>query len=152
MNKKLFFPFSFICLTLVQPSCFASNNLQIGRYLTTTNKPLTAQIDLLSQIIQVCFPQNVQTIGDAMNYILRLSGYSLVSNECMNKAFKMTLTKPLPAIDRHFGPMPLKDALTTLMGHAFFLVQDPLNRIIDFRVKPQFVKLHADHFKAHKKS
>ena len=147
MNKKLFFPASFICLATLYQPCFASSHSQIGRYLTVENKPALAQVDLLSQSIQVRFPQTVQTIGDAMNYVLRFSGYGLVPSDLMNKAFKMTLIKLLPAVDRNFGPMSLKDALTTLVGPAFFLVHDPLNRTIDFRVKPQFAKLYADALK-----
>jgi type IV pili sensor histidine kinase/response regulator len=124
---------------------FAStSNTQIGRYLTVENKPSLSQMDLLSQTIQVRFPQNIQTVGDAMNYVLRLSGYSLIPSDHMSHALKITLTKPLPAIDRDFGPMPLKDALITLAGPAFYLVQDPLNRLVNFKIKPQYMRLYAD--------
>lgn len=123
-------------------SAFAADLTEVGRYLTVDNKPKLAQTDLLSQTIQMRFPQNVQTVGDAMNYILRLSGYSLVPAEKMSHALTTTLSKPLPAVDRDFGPMSLKDALTTLAGPAFYLVQDPLNRMVDFRVKSQYAHLY----------
>lgn len=116
---------------------------QIGRYLTVGDKPKTSQVDLLSQIIQVRFPQKIQTLGDAMDYVLRLSGYSLVPISNQSSALKTTLTKPLPAIDRDFGPMPLKDGLSTLAGPAFYLVQDPINRMVDFRLKPQFAQIYS---------
>jgi type IV pili sensor histidine kinase/response regulator len=119
------------------------NNTNVGRYLTVSNKPKSSQLDLLSQVIQIRFPQSVQTIGDAMNYALRLSGYGLIPSDRMSEELKTTLGKPLPAIDRNFGPMSLKNALSTLAGPAFNLVQDPLNRMVDFRVKPQFARLYA---------
>jgi conjugative transfer region protein (TIGR03748 family) len=126
-------------IILKSASVLAADLTEVGRYLTVDNKPKFAQTDLLSQTIQVRFPQNVQTVGDAMNYILRLSGYSLVSAEKMSHALTITLSKPLPAVDRDFGPMPLKEGLATLTGPAFYSVQDPLNRVVNFRVKSQYV-------------
>jgi type IV pili sensor histidine kinase/response regulator len=121
-----------------------ANNMPIGRYLSVGNRPQASQLDLLAQIIQVRFPQNVQTIGGAMNYILRLSGYSLTPFDQLTNVFKTTLGKPLPAVDRNFGPMSLKDALITLAGPAFYLEQDPLNRTVAFRVKPQYERFNGD--------
>ncbi len=146
MIYKCRFIISFILSMIAYSSVMAdtTDTTEIGRYLTVSNKPKSSQVDLLSQIIQVRFPQNVQTVGDAINYILRLSGYSLIPNERMSSALKITLTKPLPAIDRNFGPMSLKDALTTLAGIAFNLAQDPLNRTVDFRIKPQFKRVYTD--------
>jgi len=131
-------------LTLNGHAFASTSNTPIGRYMTVENKPSLSQMDLLSQTIQVRFPQNIQTVGNAMNYVLRLSGYSLIPPDHMSHALKITLTKPLPAIDRDFGPMPLKDALITLAGPAFYLVQDPLNRMVNFKIKPQYSRIYAD--------
>lgn len=127
-------------LIIFTSASFASegSEMQVGRYLTAKAVPQKTQQDLLSQAIQVRFPQNIQTIGDAMNYLLHFSGYSLVADTKQTAALKITLSKPLPAIDRHFGPMTLKEALLTLAGPAFLLTQDPLNRQINFQLKPQF--------------
>lgn len=136
--------FKNICLALIivciNQSSFAlsDDTTMIGRYMTVANKPSRAQLNLLSQTIQVRFPQNLQTVGEAVNYVLRYSGYSLVSPQKMNTALKNTLTKPLPAIDRNLEPMTLEDALIVLVGSAFILVHDPLNRTVDFQVKASF--------------
>ena len=116
------------------------NVTQTGRYLTASNHPTTSQADLLSQPIQVRFPEKIQAVGDAVNYILRFSGYSLVAESSMDKALKNTLTKPLPIVDRALGPLSLKEGLTTLVGGAFYLHQDPVNRVIDFKLKPAYQK------------
>jgi conjugative transfer region protein (TIGR03748 family) len=122
-------------------TCLADGNVtQIGRYLTVSNKPKISQIDLLSQTVQVRFPQNIQSIGDAMNYLLRFSGYSLASPAHTNSALKITLSKPLPIIDRELGPVSLKEGLVTLSGPAFYLVENPVNRIVDFELKPTYKK------------
>ncbi len=124
-------------LIVVTSSAFAqTGNMTVGRYLSVDNKPSSAQVNLLSQIFQVRFPEEVQTIGDAMNYLLRYSGYSLVDDARQSVAMKNTLRKPLPLVDRNFGPMSLKDGLITLAGPAFTLMQDPLNREINFKLKP----------------
>ena len=75
-----------------------ADTTQIGRYMTTENKPHADQLNLLSQVVQVRFPQEVQTIGE--------------------------------------------DGLTVLAGPAFYLVQDPLNRMINFELVPFYAKLY----------
>ncbi len=125
-----------LCATL---SAKADDSMtQFGRYLTAINKPTMAQTDLLSQTMQVRFPQTVQTIGDAMNSLLKFSGYSLIEENNRSAELKNTLTKPLPTVDRDFGPMSLKEGLITLIGPGFSLVHDPLNRTVNFNLKPQF--------------
>ena len=131
-----------LVLMIFYKPAFAQNNsiTQVSRYQTVSNKPQSGQLNLLSQIIQVRFPSHVRTIGDALNYLLRLSGYSLVADNKMNKAFKITLTKPLPAIERDFGPMPLKEGLLTLAGSGFYIEDNPIDRTVNFKIKPAFIK------------
>ena len=50
------------------------------------------------------------------------------------------LAKPLPFVDRELGPVLLKDALMVLAGESFILTQDPLNREINFLLKPGYQK------------
>lgn len=129
-----------LALLIAENSLASDANTATGRYLSVVDKPSQEQQYLLSQTIQVRFPQIVQTIGDAMNYLLRYSGYSLVEEAHQNTALKITLQKPLPLVDREFQIVSLRDALTTLAGPVFTLVQDDLNREVDFHVKPNFIK------------
>ncbi len=136
----------FIAIALSQ-SVYAEDSI-IGQYMTVNHKPQSEQVDLLSQAIQVRFPQSIQTIGDAINYLLKISGYSLVDVNQRSDGLKITLTKPLPLIDRDYGPMRLKEALTTLSGPAFYLVSDPINRTVNFKLKSKFIKTYSSHPKA----
>ncbi|MEO8402582.1 MAG: hypothetical protein ABI597_12460 [Gammaproteobacteria bacterium] len=120
-----------------------SNTTQVGRYLTVKNTAKQSQLNLLSQTVQVHFPQDVQTVGEAMNYLLKFSGYTLVEGNQMNPALKITLSKPLPVVDREFGPVSLKDGLLVLAGSAFYLAQDPINRTVDCRLKSAFTKSYS---------
>ena len=61
-----------------------AGNEQIGRYMTVANKPSNAQVNLMQQTLQVHFPTNVQTVGDAINYLLANSGYELVNKDKRN--------------------------------------------------------------------
>ena len=119
---------------------FDESSNEVGRYLSVTEKPRSSQVNLLSQTMLVRFPQSIQTIGDAMNYLLRFSGYSLVARDHMNNALRTTITKPLPAVDRQFGPIALDVGLVTLAGPAFSLIQDPINRTVDFKLKTSYSK------------
>ena len=146
MQKKYLRRLRGACFLLFWICCshaYAADDTTIGRYLTVEDKPNPSQVDLLAQIIQVRFPQNVQTVGDALNYLLRLSGYGLVPETQQSGALKITLTKPLPFIDRDFGPMTLKDALTTLVGPAFNLAHNPINRTVNFSLKPEFNRFYT---------
>lgn len=132
--------FSLMALFAFSTAFAMDDASSIGRYLSVSNKPLSHQRDLLSQTIQIRFPHTVQTIGDAVNYLLRYSGYSLINESHQNSALKNTLQKPLPFVDRSFGPMTLRDALATLIGPAFTLSEDALNREVDFHLKHSFSK------------
>ncbi|HGC5865717.1 TPA: hypothetical protein ACIZCK_003101, partial [Legionella pneumophila] len=68
-------------LSVVACSSIAANVTQINRYATVANKPLAAQINPLLAVQQVHFPQEVKTIGQAIEWWLKFSGFSLASKE-----------------------------------------------------------------------
>jgi len=125
-------------------SCFANENMtQVSRYTTIVNKPTHYQKTPLGQTINVRFISNEKTIGDAINHLLHISGYSLEAESDMELGVKIILSKPIPLIDRELGPMSLKDALKTLVGDAFYFQDDPIHRIVKFHVKPEYKKYLA---------
>lgn len=66
--------------------------------------------------------------------------YSLIPESRMSTALKKTLSKPLSLVDREFGPMELRVALTTLVGSAYSLEEDPVNRMLNFHLKSTYKK------------
>src|SRR5438105_4293072 len=112
INNKLIVMAAVIALN----SATFADVTQVWRYTTVANIPNKSQTDLLSQIIQIKFPQNVQTIGESIEYLLRFSGYSLVSPNKMDDALKIISSKPLPLVDRELGPVTLRQGLITLTG------------------------------------
>lgn len=109
---------------------------QVGRYLSVPNQPLPEQRNLMRQIIEVKFPPQVKTVGQALQYLLKPSGYTLATPEAHEAAVKKMLQFNLPLVDRHFGPMPLETALKTLAGESFVLHVDRLNREVAFHLNP----------------
>lgn len=111
----------------------ASSITQISRYSTVSNKPLAAQINPLNTVQQIHFPSSAQTIGEAVNYWLRYSGYHLAPREKQNESLRQVVQQPLPQVSRNLGPLTIADGLVVLVGqHLFHLKQDDLLREINF--------------------
>ncbi len=115
--------------------------IQTGRYLTINNQSPVEQLDLLSPIIQVHFLSDIKTVGDAIADVLRYSGYALIETSQQTHDLQNTLKKPLPFMQRDLGPLSLRQILSLLIGPAFHLIIDPLNRTVDFQTKSQFAAI-----------
>lgn len=111
----------------------AANITQVGRYATVNNQPLAAQINPLKTVQQIHFPSSVQTIGEAVEYWLRYSGYHLAPQDKQNESLKQIFQQPLPQVTRNLSPLTIADGLTVLVGKTLFsLKQDDLLREINF--------------------
>ncbi|EHL32607.1 hypothetical protein LDG_5198 [Legionella drancourtii LLAP12] len=136
MNSMIRLPMISV-LSVLACSSLAANVTQINRYATVANKPLAAQINPLLAVQQVHFPQEVQTIGQAIEWWLRFSGFSLVSKEKLSESLQAVMRQALPQIDRTLGPLTVKDGLEVLVGQqSFVLIEDPLLRQVNFKLKP----------------
>ena len=109
-----------------------ANDAQVGRYSLLTAAPTKAQTELLATTVDVRIPGRIQTVGEAVRYLLQRSGYRLATVESIGPDTATLFALPLPAVHRSLGPMTLKDALETLAGPVFNLVQDPVHRLISF--------------------
>lgn len=109
-----------------------AKEIQVGRYSTTTTAPTPAQAELLSTTVTLRFPERIQTVGEAVRYLLQRSGYRLADPEGVSSETMALFALPLPAVHRSLGPTTLREALQTLAGPAFILVQDPVHRLITF--------------------
>ena len=109
-----------------------ANDLQVGRYSLITATPTQAQAALLAATMTVRFPERIQTVGEAVPYLLQRSGYRLATTESIGPDTVALFALPLPAVHRDLGPMTVRDALEILAGPAFHLVKDPVHRLITF--------------------
>ena len=109
-----------------------ANDIQTGRYSLFAATPTEAQADPLQAMITMQFPDRVITVGGAIQHLLQQSGYRLAGTDTTGPAAAYLMALPLPAVHRSLGPLPLKRALETLAGPAFYLVEDPVHRLVAF--------------------
>ena len=142
MKKTMTFKHAFllVCVGWIG-SATCANVTQISRYATVENKPLIAQVNPLLTVQQIHFPRDVQTVGAALAYWMQYSGFSLVEPSRIPGVLKTVLEQPLPQVDRNLGPLTIQDGLEVLVGQQVFtLVQDPLRRQVNFRLKPNYAQ------------
>ena len=138
MKRSIFYPnppATAIAICIAGLCTLASLNIQadqaqVGRYSVIAAVPTKAQTDLLATTLTIRFPERIQTLGEAVRYLLQRSGYRLAKIESIGPETVTLFTLPLPAVHRRLGPVTLRDALKTLAGPAFNLVQDPIHRLI----------------------
>ncbi|MCP5443400.1 MAG: pili assembly chaperone [Chromatiaceae bacterium] len=109
-----------------------ADDAQVGRYSVIAAVPTKAQTDLLATTLTIRLPERIQTMGEAVRYLLQRSGYRLAKVESIEPDTLALFALPLPAVHRSLGPMTLRDALKTLAGPMFNLVQDPVHRLVTF--------------------
>ena len=125
-------PVALAIAVLMQVPTVHAEEVQVGRYATVRAVPTRAQINLLAAPVRVQFPEAVDTVGKAVEHLLRPSGYRLAAEAVADPARAVLLGLPLPAVHRSLGPMPLQSALETLAGPAYRLVEDPAHRLVSF--------------------
>jgi len=100
-----------------------------GRYTLVELAPTAAQQDLLQQVVDLSIPDTLHaSVGDALRHALLRSGYQLCSTSDTQRLDSL----PLPAPHYHLGPLPLREALLTLVGPAWTMQTDVSNRHICF--------------------
>lgn len=115
---------------------------QVGRYSTIKNKASASQQDPLLAISQFKFNSHVKTVGQAIEQVLRDTGYALVPSKRLPLSARQIQSKPLPITQRELGPISVGNALRTLMGdQVFTLVVDPVHRLVTFKLQSKFSHL-----------
>jgi len=121
--------------------------MQIGRYSIIAPVATTSQADPLQTLVAIRFPKpHISTVGEAMQYLLRQSGYNLAKPKAADPTMGRLLNHLLPKVHRQLGPMSLQTMLSTLAGSAYQIVVDPVNRLIAFDLTPNYqqMKLRMD--------
>lgn len=105
-----------------------------ARYTLVELRPDAGQQDLQQQIIELRIPAtNATTVGDAMRYVLRRSGYQLCEGD---PALASLWALPLPAAHLQLGPLPLNQTLQLLAGTAWNLSINERARQVCFIAVP----------------
>lgn len=109
-----------------------ASEIRIARYTSTVATPELSQLDPLEAVVHLSFPRgNVQTVGDAIAYLLLRSGYRLQSESLAQPVLDL-LSMPLPEVHRRLGPCSVRTALTVLAGKSFSMSVDASHRLVSF--------------------
>ena len=117
-----------LLLTLAIPMAHAEETqLRLARYSSVPTHAEVADYAPLETIATLNFPADVGTVGDAFRYALIRTGYTLGDTDA-HAAHLLGL--PLPHSHRALGPAPVSDLLAILVGPAYALDANPVDRTV----------------------
>jgi len=99
-------------------------------------KPGTrAYMDPLSVWVRTTYPDNIQTVGDAVNYLLEPSGYRLVTRYPAPDDAARIAAQPIPQEAKIYRTMPVADALQILVGSNGYVIVDHNHQLVSLSEK-----------------
>ena len=146
MHKVRVFPLQFstllcgLCVVIADNAALAASQsatrsktvTQIDCYSIVVAAPTAGQRDLLAETSAISIPNDIESLGDALRWLQRDSGYRLADDRVLSDEVHAMLTLPLPATHRQFEAMPLRVVVELIVGPAFHIVQDPVHRLLAF--------------------
>ncbi len=102
---------------------------RIGRYSVVVPGPTRVQMNPLASVRHFDL-EALMTVGDAMDAVLRGTGWRRAGSGATDPAARALFHLPLPDVHRAMGPIRTDQALAVLCGHAFTLVTDPVHRLV----------------------
>lgn len=127
-------PLAWSIALLVTPLAHADQDdrYMVSRYTSISTAPSVDQSNPLLTVVSFAFPPAVQTVGQAISYVLDQTGYTIVETEDLPEQAKIMMSLRLPNIQRKFKFVSVKNALSALAGDAFKLLVDPVRRQVTF--------------------
>jgi conjugative transfer region protein (TIGR03748 family) len=114
------------------PAVVVAQMQRLARYTMAKLEPDQAQQNPLASTISIHLPrESVQTVGDAVRYLLLRTGYRLADGLPNEVAEVLALS--LPDVHRQLGPYSVTEALNVLLGAAYALDIDPSRRMVAYR-------------------
>lgn len=97
-----------------------------------TPKPSAIDVNPLTLYVRTVYPDDVNTVGEAAQYLLQASGYLLVTDYPAPSRAKLIAEKSIPPIAKVHRTMPVMDALQLLIGDDNWIVVDHTHRLVSF--------------------
>lgn len=91
----------------------------------------------LDAVVYRVLPQG--TVQNALYALLEGTGYRLAETYAADPRIFRLYNQPMADHKKRIGPMSLDKALTWIAGDAWALVVDPINRLVSFEVKDQYI-------------
>lgn len=122
------------CLALLPLLGSSQAVVQTSRYTSVYAAPTDAQRDPLAEIVTIGFPDDIETIGQAVKALLSDTGYRLEDVLYWDAEVFELVQHSVPRVQRELGPLTVLDAINTVVGSAFDVVVDPVHRTIAFKL------------------
>ena len=125
--------------TLLTPTVMAAtkpNNddaVALSRYVEITTDVNRQQRNPLQTVVTINYPPNIKRVGQAINYTVQSTGYSMNELDMTPEETRILYTLPLPEVHRKFEYVKVINILKTLAGDAFVPMADPVRRKVDFK-------------------
>lgn len=160
MSAASVIPASVLSLMFLAPSLQAMDTADVvshgkvkeSRYVSQWVGPTEAQMDVMESIVRTTIPDQIKTVGAALQYVLKPHGYQLDddADNAESLDFYVLLTRQLPEPHRTLDPISLYEALEVMGGDSFEVVINPVLRTVRYRLKPAFLEYvsEADRAKA----
>lgn len=121
----------------------ADSRILESRYLSVPMGPEDAQTDLLQSIVDLRVPEQITTVGEALDYLLRPYGFQLDDSHEADEQPEadeqyLLFILMLPEPHRNLGSMTLLDALITLGGKSFRPLINPVKRSVRYQLREGF--------------
>ena len=129
------------CMLLVS-TAKCGEDIILNRYSKQNMTAEPQQTDPLSVVIEINFPSTVVTVEDAIDYLLLQSGYRYLYEDDIE--IRNLLSLSLPRVHRKLGPISLRSALETLAGSPWNLVENEVNRTVQFKLREEFNHFASD--------
>jgi hypothetical protein len=92
-------------------------------------------MDPLAVWVRTVYPEDVQTVGEAIRYLLEPTGYNVVVAYPAPSDAISIVNSRVPAIARVHRTMPVMDAIQILIGNNNWIVVDRNHKLISFSEK-----------------
>lgn len=92
----------------------------------------TYPLDPLAVWVRTVYPEDITTVGEAVQYLLEPTGYKVVGAYPAPSDAITIINSRVPAIAKVHRTMPVMDALQLLIGNDNWIVVDRNHKLISF--------------------
>jgi len=104
-----------------------------GTIQKNAKDPRWNYVDPLTIYMRTVWPEDVQTVRQAVDYLLEPTGYRLVTRYPAPREAALMVDKPIPPIAKVHRTMPVLDALQMLVGLDNYVVVDHAHHLVSFQ-------------------
>lgn len=109
-----------------------------SRYVSVQVGATPTQHNLLESVLSIHIPESLETIGEALAYLLYPYGLRLLNTEEARPEQALLLSLALPDPHRTLDPITLLDALKLLGGESFEVTINPVTRTVSYALKKDY--------------